>query len=188
MPITESIRERFREAYATAHGHESDTPTLWILDPFDISSVPFGLMRACLRGRRDEVLVTWFAVELHRFCGDPSKENAIDEHFGTGKWRRAGQIQGEAARKNVLLEVYEESLRAPSNVHTGAFEIASKNETARRAATGPRATGGAERAPNAPGCSSRPQRSSGMRWPSARRAATCSPTPACRLSTRRWPA
>lgn len=62
-----------------------------------------------------------------------SKENAIDEHFGTGKWRRARQVQGEAARKNVLLEVYEERLRALPNVHTGAFEIASKNETARYA-------------------------------------------------------
>ena len=128
-----SVREYFTRLYAAAHGGDSGTPVLWILDPFDISSVPFGLIRECLRSPRDEVLVTWFADELYRFRGDAGKEHAIDVHFGTDAWRQTRRVAGEAACKAELLKIYQESLQSLPDVHTGAFEIASKNETARYA-------------------------------------------------------
>jgi three-Cys-motif partner protein len=121
----------FPDVRAAAHGRDSGTPVLWILDPFDYSSVPFQLVKACLAAPRDELLVTWFADELYRFCGDPGKEHAIDQHFGTPVWRRARRVAGESARKEELLRVYRESLESVGEVHTGAFSIASKNETAR---------------------------------------------------------
>ena len=128
-----SVREYFRRLHAVAHGGNSGTPVLWILDPFDISSVPFGLVRECLRSPRDEVLVTWFADELYRFRGDAAKENAIDSHFGTDAWQQTRRVAGEAACKAALLKIYQESLQSLPGVHAGAFEITSKNETARYA-------------------------------------------------------
>lgn len=121
----------FPEIRAAAHGSDTGTPVLWILDPFDYSSAPFHLVKACLAAPRDELLVTWFADEIYRFCGDLTKEHAIDQHFGTPSWRRAREIAGESARKEELLRVYRESLESVRDVHTGAFSIASKNETAR---------------------------------------------------------
>ena len=128
-----SVREYFKRLHAAAHGDDSGTPVLWILDPFDISSVPFGLIRECLRSPRDEVLVTWFADELYRFRGDAAKEHAIDVHFGTGAWQQTRRVAGGAGCKAELLKTYQESLQSLPGVHAGAFEIASKNETARYA-------------------------------------------------------
>jgi three-Cys-motif partner protein len=128
-----SVREYFKRLHAVAHGGDSGTPVLWILDPFDISSMPFGLIRECLRSPRDEVLVTWFADELYRFRGDAAKEHAIDVHFGTDAWQQTRRVTGEAACKAELLKIYQEGLQSLPGVHAGAFEIASKNETARYA-------------------------------------------------------
>jgi three-Cys-motif partner protein len=128
-----SVRERFRSLYAAAHDGDERMPVLWILDPFDISSAPFGLLRECLRSPRDEVLITWFADELYRFRGDPAKEHAIDTHFGTTVWQQTRRATGEAACKAELLKIYRDSLQSLPGVHTGTFEIASKNETARYA-------------------------------------------------------
>jgi len=133
VPPAGSVRERFRGLHAAAHGSDPGMPVLWVLDPFDISSAPFGLVRECLRSPRDEVLITWFADELYRFRRDTAKERAIDDHFGTGEWRRARDTLGEAASKAELLRTYRESLQSAFGVHTGAFEISSKNETARYA-------------------------------------------------------
>jgi hypothetical protein len=105
--------------------------SLWILDPFDITSVPFNLVKACLAQPRDEVLVTWFADEIYRFCGDKTKHRALDGHFGTSTWRRALEIHGEGARKEMLLQAYRESIETLPQVVTGDFSISSKNEAAR---------------------------------------------------------
>lgn len=133
VPPAGSIQERFRAVRAVSHGRDPATPVLWILDPFDISSAPFALVRACLAGPRDEVLLTWFADELYRFCEDQSKEGAIDRHFGSGVWREARRGRSESARKERLLEIYQNGLQSLGSIHTGALQISSKNETARYA-------------------------------------------------------
>jgi len=133
VPPARSVRESFRWLHATAHAGDPRTPVLWVLDPFDISSLPFGLVRECLRSPRDEVLITWFADELYRFRRDRTKEQAIDTHFGTTAWQGTRESSHESACKAQLLEVYQDSLQSLPGIHTGAFEITSKNETARYA-------------------------------------------------------
>lgn len=123
--------ESFGALRTAARRGDRATPTLWILDPFDISSVPFSLARSCLAGARDELLITWFADEIYRFCQDRSKEGALDRHFGTDIWQKARQVKGESDRKESLLRAYRDSLESLGGVYTGAFSIASKNETAR---------------------------------------------------------
>jgi three-Cys-motif partner protein len=130
-PRLGSLQDCFTAVDAAAHGDDMGTPVLWILDPFDYSSVPFSLVKACLAVPRDEVLITWFADEIYRFCGDPSKAHAIDAHFGSRAWQQARRVAGEAVRKEKLLAIYRRSLESLVGVHTGAFSISSKNESAR---------------------------------------------------------
>lgn len=115
-----------------AHVAGADLPTLWILDPFNLGGVPFDLVRSCLARPRDEVLITWFADEIYRFCGDPDKGNALDIHFGGDHWRAALNVVGESARKEALLAAYRENFATlPAETFTGVFSISCKNETAR---------------------------------------------------------
>jgi three-Cys-motif partner protein len=131
-PWLGSFSDRVASLRAAAHDGDPGSPVLWILDPFDYSSVPLSIVQACLAGPRDEVLVTWFADELYRFCADSAKEAAIDAHFGTRDWRQARRVSGESGRKEELLRIYQESLRGlPGGVHTQALSISSKNESAR---------------------------------------------------------
>ncbi len=41
-----------------AHPRGEPLPTLWLLDPFDVKSVPFDLVARCLGGARDEILLS----------------------------------------------------------------------------------------------------------------------------------
>lgn len=158
---------------SAAHGGARAAPVLWILDPFDYSSVPFSLVKACLAAPRDEVLITWFADEIYRFSGDPSKEDAIDAHFGSRSWQRSRRVGGEAARKEELLGIYRNGLESIPRVHTGAFSISSKNETARYSLVlakhsdwpSPRVSS------NDPGCALRPACAAACPRPCACRAA-----------------
>jgi three-Cys-motif partner protein len=123
--------DRFEELTTVAHAGDPHVPTLWILDPFDINSLPFELVKRCLEQPRDEVLITWFADEIYRFCGDKNKRDALNRHFGTDAWEASLKIDGEAARKGSLQRAYRDSLESLESVYTEAFSISSKNEAAR---------------------------------------------------------
>lgn len=114
-----------------AHPRGDPLPTLWLLDPFDIKSVPFSLVARCLRGARDEILLTWFADEIYRFCEVPSFQRALTDHYGDDSWREALRVMGEHERKAAFMRLYRERLETLPRVRTGDFSISSKNETAR---------------------------------------------------------
>ncbi len=125
------IEEHFVDLDRRVHGAGPRTPTLWILDPFDISSVPFDLVKACLARPYDEVLITWFSDELYRFCEHEPKHAAIDRHFGHSEWRKALEVTGEAPRKEALLGAYRLGLESLDHIKTEAISISSKNAHAR---------------------------------------------------------
>lgn len=114
-----------------AHPRGDPQPTLWILDPFDVKSVPFDLVARCLRAPRDEVLLAWFADEIYRFCEVPSFQVALSSHYGGDHWQQALAITGEHERKAAFMRLYREGLETLPGVRTGEFSITSKNETAR---------------------------------------------------------
>ncbi|MFC4535281.1 three-Cys-motif partner protein TcmP [Sphaerisporangium dianthi] len=130
FPPGEAV-DSFAELDAFAHHGDPARPTLWILDPFDISSVPFDLVKLCLARPRDEVLITWFADEIFRFCTDTSKHRALDRHFGHAEWRHALQVNGELRRKEALQRAYLTGLESLPGVKAKAFSISSKNASAR---------------------------------------------------------
>jgi three-Cys-motif partner protein len=126
-----AFADRLDELDRLAHSSYSDVPTLWLLDPFDIKSLPFSLVERCLRRRRDEVLITWFADELNRFCELPNMPGVLSEHFGGTSWQEPARVRGEGPRKRALLAAYKARLGELPDVHTGDFSVSSRNETAR---------------------------------------------------------
>lgn len=114
-----------------AHPRGAPLPTLWLLDPFDVKSVPFDLVARCLAGARDEILLTFFADEIYRFCEVPSFQIALTAHYGGDHWRQALAVTGEHQRKAAFMRLYREGLETLPGVKTGDFSITSKNETAR---------------------------------------------------------
>jgi three-Cys-motif partner protein len=140
LPATPKLRvtvlpsgqgDSFEELAAVARPAKPALPVLWIIDPFNPSGAPFELVRASLNRPRDEVLVTWFADEIYRFCEDSTKINSMDRHFGGSQWTKALESRGESARKLALLDAYQQRLRDLPNVFTNTFSISGKNETAR---------------------------------------------------------
>ena len=115
-----------RQARVTAR-----TPIVWLLDPFDIKSLPFELIARCLRGRFDEVLITFFADEIYRFCEQPHMAATLTAHYGDESWRKALSVTGERARKERLIELYCARLQTLPEVRARPFSISSKNATAR---------------------------------------------------------
>lgn len=125
------FQDAFRQIEPLSHPNGDPLPTLWVLDPFDIKSLPFDLVAQCLSSRRDEVLITWFTDEIYRFCEVPSFQTALTAHYGGDTWREALSASGEHERKAAFMRLYREKLETLPNVKTGEFSITSKNETAR---------------------------------------------------------
>jgi three-Cys-motif partner protein len=115
---------------AAAHRGEVRRPVLWLLDPFNIKSLPFEQVSACLSGPRDEVIVTFFAEEMHRFCTREGFGKALDRHFGSDRWAAARSVTSEGLRKEALVAAYCQALQE-QGVLTGHFGVRVRNETAR---------------------------------------------------------
>lgn len=115
-----------------AHGDRlNNTPVLWLLDPFNIKSLPFHRVADCLSGRYDEAVVTFFTEEMHRFCTREGFEQTLDEHFGSPHWRSATQERGEARRKDALVNAYRRSFETCRGVLTEQFGVQVRNTTPR---------------------------------------------------------
>ena len=125
----------FQSAFSTiaglAHAAGPTTPTLWILDPFDIKSAPSDLVRRCITRSHDEMLLTWFADEIYRFCEVPSFTAALTAHYGGEHWRAALHETTEHGRKGAFARIYRETLEQVPGVMTSTFEISARNATAR---------------------------------------------------------
>jgi three-Cys-motif partner protein len=115
---------------AAAHRGDSGRPVLWLLDPFDIKSLPFEKVAACLTGQRDEVIVTFFADEMHRFWTRAGWDGVLDRHFGSDVWRSATVHTSEGTRKEGFVAAYRDVL-ARRGLLTGHFGVRVRNESAR---------------------------------------------------------
>lgn len=113
-----------------AHGGQADRPVLWLLDPFKIKSLPFSAVTDCLAGTRDEVVITFFTDEMHRFCNRPNFDKTLDQHFGSQRWHSAKGIQVEGLRKQALVRAYRDDLEV-LGVFTEDFGVRVRNDTPR---------------------------------------------------------
>jgi three-Cys-motif partner protein len=125
----EFAQERANLATIAREG-KSNTPVLWLLDPFNIKSLPFDAVADCLARRYDEAVITFFTEEMHRFCTREGFDRNLDEHFGSPDWRAAATISGEAARKDALVSAYRTQLET-QGVLTEQFGVRVRNATPR---------------------------------------------------------
>jgi three-Cys-motif partner protein len=115
-----------------AHDQDSGRPVLWLLDPFDVSSVSMDQLAICLAGTRDEVILTFFVDEMYRFAGkNPNMGPAMTRLFGSGCWEAATNRGTEASTKDALVKQFRETLQRRCGVLTGEFGVCVKNATAR---------------------------------------------------------
>ncbi|MGW7364630.1 three-Cys-motif partner protein TcmP [Streptomyces sp. NPDC054841] len=115
---------------AVAHGGERDRPVLWILDPFDLKSLPHQAVSSCAQRARDEVLVTLFTEELHRFCERAGFDQTMTRYYGGDDWKHAVPIRGAAARTRAFAEAYGRALRR-GDLLSGHFAVRVHNRSAR---------------------------------------------------------
>lgn len=118
---------------AVAHRDNERRPVLWILDPYNWEPVPATVVDACLRGPRDEVMLTFFVDEVYRFMNSPAHETAITRYLGTDEWKELRTVSHEGMCKSALIDLYCRRLRDGSGVLTGQFSIGVKNQTPRYA-------------------------------------------------------
>lgn len=115
---------------ARAHRGTGNTPTLWLLDPFNIKSLPFAQVADCLSNRYDEAIITFFTDEMHRFCTLDGFGKTLDVHFGNARWREATSISSEGLRKEALVTQYRRSLEA-LGLFTEQFGVRVRNDSPR---------------------------------------------------------
>ncbi|MFJ4513046.1 three-Cys-motif partner protein TcmP [Streptomyces sp. NPDC088816] len=115
---------------AIAHGPDQQRPVLWIVDPFDLKSIPYELVRACAMRPRDEVLVTLFTEELHRFCEKASYDQTMNRYFGGHEWADAVPVRGASSRTRAFADAYGRAL-SRSRLLSGHFAVRVHNRAAR---------------------------------------------------------
>ncbi|MEV6533638.1 three-Cys-motif partner protein TcmP [Streptomyces sp. NPDC051639] len=116
---------------ALAHRSRSDTPVLWLVDPFNLKSAPFALIRQCLAAPRDEVLFTLFTNELHRFCERDNFDKSMTPYFGGERWKAAVAGDRRAGRrKDAFSAAYQEGLKS-HGLFTSSFGVKISNQSAR---------------------------------------------------------
>ncbi|MPY49592.1 class I SAM-dependent methyltransferase [Streptomyces acidicola] len=101
---------------------------LRLFDPFDLKSAPYALIRQCLAGPRDEVLVTLFANELHRFCRRENFDKTMTPYFGADHWQAAVPERPAGARKEAFPMAYQQGLRE-QGLFTAGFGIRISNQS-----------------------------------------------------------
>ncbi|MFJ6053612.1 three-Cys-motif partner protein TcmP [Streptomyces sp. NPDC092307] len=119
-----------RRLSVLAHRGRRETPVLWLIDPFDLKSAPFSLIRQCLATPRAEVLFTLFTNELHRFCQRDGFDKTMTAYFGGDHWRDVTNERRAGVRKEAFATAYQQGLR-DEGLFTGSFGIKISNQSAR---------------------------------------------------------
>lgn len=125
-----TFAEHLPRLSALAHRGRAETPVLWLIDPFDLKSAPFSLIRQCLAGPRDEVLFTLFTNELHRFCQREGFDKTMTPYFGGDHWQPATTERRAGTRKEAFAAAYQQGLK-DHDLFTGSFGVRISNQSAR---------------------------------------------------------
>lgn len=96
-------------------------PTFAFIDPFGYTGFSMSLLRRILSYPKCEVFITFMSGFIKRFL-DESKEEALDELFGTPEWRKIRSVEGY--RDDALLELYKTQVKAVCDAkYVKSFEM-----------------------------------------------------------------
>ncbi|MCD5316812.1 three-Cys-motif partner protein TcmP [Kineosporia babensis] len=117
------LSERAEALQRFAHPDRQARPTLWLLDPYGPGDVSFSVVRSLLEsGRGDEVILSFFAREMHQRCQVREWQKAMDVHFGGDEWRVVLNFPDQAQGMQALLAAYSAKWKA-LGVHVGDFAV-----------------------------------------------------------------
>lgn len=126
----EVIEGTFQESFAEvlddidARG-ASLAPTFAFIDPFGYTGVPMSLSGRFLQFDRCEVLIYVPMPFVNRFIGRAGQENAMNALFGTGEWKKARDLRGNA-RTRFLHDLFAQQLKEQCGLtYVRSFEIVS---------------------------------------------------------------
>jgi three-Cys-motif partner protein len=90
----------FQEALDSVQGSPGRlAPTFAFIDPFGYAEMSMNLTERLLNFERCEALIYMPLPFVARFIGRPGQEDAMDNLFGTPRWREAIPLRGELRRK-----------------------------------------------------------------------------------------
>ena len=101
-------------------------PTFAFLDPFGYSDIPMSLIDRLLKYDKCEVFITYMAAFIRRFL-EGGKDSALNECFGTAKWKVCIDITDPTAKLNCIVSIYEEQLRNAGAKYVRSFGMIGKH-------------------------------------------------------------
>lgn len=91
-------------------------PTFVFIDPFGYSGMPLSIIKEIMTNKKCEVLITFMYEEINRFLEVPNSETALDDTFGTTKWREVNKESDPNKRCYFLHDLYKEQLHNAADI------------------------------------------------------------------------
>ena len=103
-------------------------PTLLFVDPFGSSGFSMNLLARLGSYERIDMLINFNYLDLNRWLPDASKHTTVDSLYGSSRWRRALDLEGDE-RKYFLIKEYGQALLEAGWRSTNFEMINNNNQT-----------------------------------------------------------
>ena len=103
-------------------------PSLFFIDPFGFSGVPFEIIKELLAIPRVEVFITFMVRDVNRFLDSPKHKISIEELFGVNNVLEilSGKEYSYLPREQALLKLYRDRLHCDAGVrYTLPFRVSA---------------------------------------------------------------
>lgn len=98
-------------------------PAFIMVDPFGWTGFPFSLVERIAREPRSEVLVSFMIESIVRWIEHPQQEANLGRLFGSDEWRAVPRNATPEQRRDFLVSLYQNRLRAAGLQHQWRFEL-----------------------------------------------------------------
>jgi three-Cys-motif partner protein len=99
-------------------------PSFFFIDPFGFKGVPFELIKDILSIEKTEVFINFMYHDINRFLTSPNHEEALNELFGTDKWKDILRMSRSEEREHALRDLYRTQLHEVAGVkYSWAFRV-----------------------------------------------------------------
>jgi three-Cys-motif partner protein len=100
-------------------------PAFAFIDPFGFSDAPLSVIARIAKNAKCECLITFMFESVNRFLKhpDPAIQAHFDELFGTAAWREILTLSDRRERRDRIVELYRNQLRAAGFSYVRTFEM-----------------------------------------------------------------
>jgi spore photoproduct lyase len=116
-----TIKEEFAKVAETLINKVGSkiAPSLFFIDPFGFSGVPFTIIKEIMSLSHTEVFITFMLQSINRFLTSPKAMRALKVLYPSSKWAKIEELKNLKdweSREKMLLQLYIESLKEEANV------------------------------------------------------------------------